>query len=192
MDVWSGVAADLPDTMFSRIATYRHKVFIERLGWRLKTEGGFELDQFDRADTVYVVAQADDSRICGCARLLPTIHPYLLSEVFPQLCGDIPPPRSPDVWELSRFAAVDFAAEFLTSSRQYCSSVAVAILEAALASAAARGARWLVSVSPAGIERLLRRSGFSAHRAGPPKLVDGYPVIACWIKTEAVTRQFHH
>jgi N-acyl-L-homoserine lactone synthetase len=63
--------------------------------------------------------------------------------------------------------------------------VAVALLRATLHAAAQRGARWLITVSPLGVERLLRRAGFQAHRAGPPLIVDGQPIFACWIKVEA-------
>ena len=83
------------------------KVFVERFGWALHTKNGMESDQFDRQDTVYVVAQDDRGHVSGCARLLPTTRPYLLGEAFPQLLNGLAPPCSPDVWELSRFAAVD-------------------------------------------------------------------------------------
>jgi N-acyl-L-homoserine lactone synthetase len=192
MAVRSGVAAELSESMRTRIACYRYRVFVERLGWGLKTDGGAELDQFDRADTVYLVAQANDARICGCARLLPTTRPYLLAEVFPELCGGRPPPCSPEVWELSRFAAVDFASRVPPAAQRFSSPVAIALLQAALASAAARGAKWLISVSPAGIERLLRRAGFRAHRAASARLVDGQPLIACWIETVAAGRAVRH
>ncbi|MDI9690539.1 acyl-homoserine-lactone synthase, partial [Burkholderia cenocepacia] len=48
--------------------------------------------------------------------------------------------------------------------------------------AAERGVQRLITVSPLGIERLLRRAGFLAHRAGPPMIIDGHPIFACWIE----------
>ena len=42
-------------------------------------------------------------------------------------------------------------------------------------------AQRLITVSPLGIERLLRREGFRAHRAAPPQIIDGHPIFACWI-----------
>ncbi|WP_459724454.1 acyl-homoserine-lactone synthase, partial [Sideroxyarcus sp. TK5] len=85
MRVISGMPNELSGELFSKISSYRHKVFIEMLGWELQTKQGIELDQFDRPDTVYVVSQDDDGTVNGCARLLPTDRPYLLGEVFPQL-----------------------------------------------------------------------------------------------------------
>ena len=177
----SGVPSELQPGLVADVARYRHKVFVEKLGWQLKCENAFEHDQFDRDDTVYVVAQDDAQEIIGTARLLPTTRPYLLGEIFPQLLKGLPPPASEDVWELSRFAAVDFNAPTTSALKQFCSPVAVDLLRTSLKSAAARGARRLITVSPVGVERLLRNAGILAHRAGPPMIVEGNPIFACWI-----------
>ncbi|HSW18141.1 MAG TPA: N-acylhomoserine lactone synthase, partial [Ramlibacter sp.] len=65
---------------------------------------------------------------------------------------------------------------------QFSSPVAVGLLEKAIEVAAAQGAQRLITVSPLGIERLLRREGFRARRAAPPKIIDGHPIFACWIE----------
>lgn len=165
------------------IATYRHKIFIEQLGWPLPVENGEERDQFDRPDTHYVVAREPNGAICGCARLLPTTRPYLLGEVFPDLLGGSPLPRSYDVWELSRFAAVSTdphsTLDPATNTRK--------LLAAAVEHAARQGAKRLITVSPLGIERLLHRMGVHAHRAGPPMRADGKPIFACWIEIDEQT-----
>ncbi len=177
----SGVPSELRPGLVANVARYRHKVFVEKLGWELKCDNAFEYDQFDRDDTVYVVAQNDSEEIVGTARLLPTTRPYLLGEIFPQLLNDLPPPASGDVWELSRFAAVDFNAATTSASKQFSSHVAIELLHTSLKSAAARGAKRLITVSPIGVERLLRNAGIRAHRAGPPMIVEGNPIFACWI-----------
>lgn len=169
------------------VAAYRHKIFIERLGWQLPVQGGLERDQFDRADTIYVVARSDEGNICGCARLLPTTHPYLLGEVFPQLMNGSPPPSAHDVWELSRFAVADLKAGATGQEQQAKASreLLAAVVEVAMQ----RGAQRLITVSPLGVERLLHRMGVHAHRAGPPLMVDGKPIFACWIEIDAQTCQ---
>lgn len=167
------------------VAAYRHKIFIERLGWQLPVQNGLERDQFDRPDTIYVVARDDHGDICGCARLLPTTHPYLLGEIFPQLMNGLPVPASLDVWELSRFAAADLKAGSSTNEQQARSSRE--LLAAAVAVARDHGADRLITVSPLGVERLLHRMGVHAHRAGPPVFVDGKPIFACWIDIDEQT-----
>jgi len=183
MQVMSGVPEGLPQGLYSKVARYRHKVFVEQLDWELQTQDDAELDQFDRSDTVYVVAQDDEEQVFGCARLLPTTRPYLLREVFPQLLNGLQPPCSPDVWELSRFAAVDLNNQTSTLG-QFSSPVAIKLLQASIACAAAHGAKRLIAVSVVGVERLLRRAGFHAHRAGPPMVIDGHPIFACWIELD--------
>ena len=184
MQLVSGTSAGLPAGLYSRVSRYRHEVFIQRLGWNLQTPDGEEIDQFDREDTVYVVAQDGAGEIAGCGRLLPTTRPYLLGEVFPQLLNGAPPPCSPDVWELSRFCAVDLNARLSGPLSQMVSPVAIEIVRAALECAAGMGARRLITVSPVGIERLIRRAGLRSHRAGPPMVIDGHAIFACLIEVD--------
>lgn len=181
MKVVTGTRANLQSRLLSRMGDYRHRVFLQKLGWQLQCESGLEYDQFDRDDTFYVIATGDDGEVAGMARLLPTTRPYLLESVFPQLLHGMAPPRSEDVWELSRFAAMDFKAACTTAMSPFSAPLAVGLLRTSLECAAAMGARRLVTVSPLGVERLLSRSGFRAHRAAPPVLVDGNPLLACWI-----------
>ncbi|MFD2272858.1 acyl-homoserine-lactone synthase [Undibacterium arcticum] len=100
-----------------------------------------ELDQFDRPDTLYVATQDDEGQVNGCARLLPTDRPYLLGEVFPELMNGLVPPCTPDVWELSRFAAMDFNNRTSSALGQFSSPVAVRLLQESIACAATHGAK---------------------------------------------------
>lgn len=188
MKVISGTADGLAGDLLSKMSIYRHRVFIETLGWKLKSDEGTELDQFDRPDTVYVVSQHDDGAINGCARLLPTHRPYLLGEIFPQLLNGEMTPNSPEIWELSRFAAVDFKKpvnnQIPLILRQFSSEIAVDLLKKSIACAAEHGAKRLITVSPIGVERLLRRAGFHSCRAGDPVVIEGEPVVACWIEVD--------
>lgn len=162
------------------MARYRHRVFIEKLGWQLRCEDGLEHDQFDRDDTVYVIAKDDDENIIGTARLLPTTRPYLLGQVFPELLDGLPIPNSDEVWELSRFAAVDFNDKSFSALSQFSSSpIAVGLLRQALQTAVKHGAKRVITVSPLGVERLLARARFKAHRIGKPIEFDGQMVVAC-------------
>ncbi len=183
MHIVSGKPNNLPEGWIHQLASYRYQVFVEHLGWELDTPPGREADQFDRPDTVYVIAKNVKGELTGCARLLPTTQPYLLGEVFPLLLQGQQVPCDSEVWELSRFAAVDFKGQNGPELGQFSSPVAVQLMQEAIAYAARHGARRLITVSPIGVERLLRRAGFHAHRAGPPMIVDGHPLFACWIET---------
>ncbi|MFE8071756.1 acyl-homoserine-lactone synthase [Marinobacteraceae bacterium S3BR75-40.1] len=180
----TGTAETLSSEMNQQLGQYRHKVFIEHLGWQLDTPEGIERDQFDTHRAVYVVSKDGEGQINGCARLLPTTEPYLLADVFPELLNGLEPPSREDVWELSRFAAVDFEDRPTSKPGQFSSKTAVELLFACVRCAREQGAKRLLTVSPLGVERLLRRTGLKSHRAGPPMVIDGYPLFACWINLE--------
>ena len=168
MEFITGTPNNLSDEVLVGLARYRHKVFVETLGWNLPTQAGLELDQFDRPDTLYVGAR-QEGRYVGIARLLPTVQPYLLGEIFPQLMGDAPLPSSDEVWELSRFAAIDFQSNVL--SGPFSSPTTVGLLKAVQSCALRHGvSRLITTLSSPGIERLLRKLGFLAYRAGPNPL----------------------
>ncbi len=185
MQTYVHEAARLSPQLAAELGLYRYRVFVEQLGWKLPSEEEkYERDQYDRDDTIYVFARDASGRMCGCARLLPTTRPYLLQEIFPHLLADdIPAPRAADVWELSRFAA---SPEDGAEPGSLAWSVRP-MLAAAVECAARRGARQLIGVTFCSIERLFRRIGVHAHRAGPPVSIDGRMVVACWIDIDAQT-----
>src|SRR3978361_1373521 len=145
MNVISGAKSILSSELLSKMSSYRHKVFIDTLGWELETKNGTELDQFDRIDTVYVVAQDQMGNVNGCARLLPTNQPYLLGDVFPQLLNGSPPPDTSEGWELSRFAAMDFNKQTNSALGQFSSPIAIRLLQESIACAAQQGAKRLIT-----------------------------------------------
>lgn len=184
MKVLYGTQVALAPECYTKLLNYRHQVFVERLGWDLNSIDGLEKDQFDRTDTVYVISRDEDGNVTGCGRLLPTTQPYLLGEIFPQLLNGQLPPADPDVWELSRFAAVDFNARATSALGQFSSPLTAELLRGSIRCAVELGAKRLITVSPIGVERLLKRMGIHAHRAGPPMVVNGHPIFACWIECE--------
>ena len=175
-------AGDLPPPLNRALGRYRHRVFIETLGWQMDTPPGIERDRFDRPETVHLIARDDQHAIVGYARLLPTTGPYLLGEMFPQLLNGLPPPCSDEVWELSRFAVMDLRGARTGGATQRPSALAVDILQLAADYVERRGGKRLISVSPLAMERLLRRTGFHVHRAAPPVMIEGHPTFACWIE----------
>ena len=184
MRIIAGTAHSMPAGLLFEIARYRHRVFVEHLGWQLHTAGRLELDEFDHRDTCYIAAIDAGGAVIGTARLLPTDRPYLLADVFPQLMGDAPLPRSATVWEISRFSAIDPRSPMTSPASTFASPLALDILAAAMRMASDAGAQRLISVSPLGIERILRHAGVKAERASAPREVDGHLLFACWISVD--------
>ena len=183
MQYITGNASVLPKETYSALFSYRYQVFVEKLGWELDTQYDWEEDEFDRPETVYVIAKSDEEKIIGCARLLPTSSEYLLEKVFPELLNGLEAPKDSSIWELSRFTSIDPTAQNSSlQPQQFSAESTVSLLKASIDSARQRGAKRLISVSPIGIERLLRRSGFSANRLGPPKVLNGYGLVCLSIE----------
>ena len=91
----------------------RRAVFIEQLRWDLQSAQLMEFEQYDRVDTVYVIAH-ENGQIRGGARLLRTdrrvgIYSYMIRDAFNDLLPTLPreicrtePPSDQGVWELTR------------------------------------------------------------------------------------------
>jgi acyl-homoserine lactone synthase len=81
----------------------RKQVFVDLLKWDVPViEDRFELDQFDDEHAHYLIVADSDGTHLGSARLLPTLRPHILGDLYPQLCaGRVP--RGPDIFEITRF-----------------------------------------------------------------------------------------
>jgi acyl homoserine lactone synthase len=187
MNTIYATASQLKVIDLNQIYSYRYSVFVERLKWTLPGAGaGLELDQFDRDDTYHVCVR-DAGATVGYARLLPTTEPYLLSEVFPELMNGALIPRSPDVWELSRFCSVDLRSPG-QGLRQADFWGCQAVLRAAVQCALENRVNRLVAVSAVAMERILSRLGVNATRASPTMKLHGHNVFAFWIDLDDRTK----
>lgn len=182
MEFYVGTLANLSNNEKEELARYRHQVFVKKLGWELICEDQMEFDQFDRSDTIYVIVRSDAGHIIGTSRLLPTTKPYLLGEVFPQLMGDQSIPCHEKIWELSRFAAVNFGKQNSSPLGHFSGPITQALWKHTLAVAAEAGVERLITVSVLGIERLIRYGGFTARRACSPVVVNGQTILVYWIE----------
>ena len=89
----------LRDTMFRDRALQ----FKERLGWEVSVdEDGFERDQYDVLNPLYVIWERADGTHGGSMRLLPTTGRTMVAEHFGHI-ADVSAIRSPLIWECTRF-----------------------------------------------------------------------------------------
>ncbi|MFK0377529.1 acyl-homoserine-lactone synthase [Pandoraea sp. NPDC090278] len=95
VDVITG--AQMMPAVRAELARFRHRVFVERLGWRVPerraadaASRGEEADEYDHEETVYVTLRGPGDDIVGCARLLPATRRFLLKDHFQYLVDDLP------------------------------------------------------------------------------------------------------
>ena len=155
----------------------RTRIFRDRMQWDVRIVDGMEIDEYDHAATYYLQARDQQGALCGCWRLLQTHGQYMLRNTFPSLLHGSPPPTSPRIWELSRFA---FQAEkhdgqfgFSDPAKQFISAI--------LEYGAANSIDHYVTVTTTAIERMLRRLGVVTRRFGPPQRIGPSQAVALWI-----------
>lgn len=151
----------------------RHDVFIKRLGWDLDGQEGKERDQFDHDDAVYLVLENDDQQVIASARMLPTMSPNLLGDIFPNLTYPLLPPTSHNIWEVTR-VAVDHRKERHTC--QNITNISGALWCSLAEFGLAMNLSHFVSVSDLRLEKILHRVGWDMRRLGDTIDIDGVGV----------------
>ncbi|MCP5072050.1 MAG: autoinducer synthase [Rhodobacteraceae bacterium] len=99
------VYADQMDTqprLFHSMFRDRAVQFQTRLKWDVKVDtNGFEQDEYDSMNPLYVVWQLPGGLHGGSMRVLPTTAPCMVNDHFGHITGG--PITSPLIWESSRF-----------------------------------------------------------------------------------------
>ncbi|UWQ34603.1 hypothetical protein K3555_09005 [Leisingera sp. M527] len=147
----------------------RHALFAEELAWDVPRSSQIERDQYDRAETVYVLIE-EGGRLTAYARLLPTTasvnygsaaFSYLVRDAclgkLPGIPSDIlegqDPPRSDGIWEMTRVEA------------QGKKSL-VALFEATNAFLVSRGAHSAITFTRRSFAGILNKLGFRTEILG--------------------------
>ena len=65
----AGRQKELPERLWNDIGRYRHKVFVNHLGWPLQCSEDIESDEFDGPDAVYISSRDKHGQVNGVARL---------------------------------------------------------------------------------------------------------------------------
>lgn len=146
----------------------RARVFAGRLGWQVRIAQGRERDEYDALDPTYILALTDCGDVAGCARLLPTTGPTMLSWTFPQL---VPGGRLPGKLtrvESSRFC-VDTRGE--GRGRGFLHEATLTMFAAIIEWSVSNGFDEIVTATDVRFERILQRAGWPMRRLGDVKLI---------------------
>lgn len=140
----------------------RKKIFCDQLNWQhanIRNVCNLEYDQFDTHFSNYLIYVDESGEVVACTRLISTQYPYLLGDIFPEIVEDTPVPRSPKVWETSRYCAdTDIAPKTIMGI------LAAGMLELALV----KNIESYVSISDIRIELIIARYGWRPQRLGNP------------------------
>jgi acyl-homoserine lactone synthase len=168
----------------------RHTIFVEERGWReIARPDGLEKDQFDTDDAIYLLG-IENQRVYSGARLVPTVKPHLLSEVFPHLASVRGVPREPGIFEWTRIFAIKERREGRNAGRAVgaviCGMLEFCLEEGIYALSGVVDAWWLPR---------FHDMGWTVRPLGLPELIGKDWVVAVLMpideETLEKTRAFH-
>ena len=127
-----------------------------RLNWEVNVDAhGFERDEYDDLNPLYVIWENADGTHGGSMRFLPTVGRVMVNEHFPHLLGG-GSISSPTIWECTRFCL----------SRGANPKVAAALMLAGGEIMEGFGVEHFVGVFDARMVRIYRRIGSSPEVLG--------------------------
>ncbi|GMQ96379.1 MAG: acyl-homoserine-lactone synthase AbaI [Gammaproteobacteria bacterium] len=174
----------LTPVLLADMFSFRARVFSQQLGWERESDQG--RDNLDDLNPVYVIS-LDHGRVNGCLRLLPTDGWYMLGDEFPELLWGEQPPRSPVVWEVSRFAAQEINAPCESSVQIASPDIAWELILSAMRFALNAGVETFVAVASTDVESYLKSVGLRMRRfgLGHQVMVSGCAITALKINVTA-------
>ena len=186
MTLMIGSLSALGNERAAQLFRLRHRVFRERLSWKVASIEGEERDEFDDARATYLLSTSGVGAVAGCIRLIPTQQCYMIEKVFPELLDGMPAPRAADVWEMSRFA---FESDAASDGGWGFSSQVLELIRGAVDFAKQRGISRYLLVTTISIERLMLHQGLHCYRLGTPKRIGGIASIALALEVDDITER---
>lgn len=148
----------------------RSEIFGSRLSWNVTVRDGREYDEFDDFQPTYILTVSGNSRVVGCARLLPATGPTMLERTFPQLLASGTLYAHPAMIESSRFCVDTTFRERRGEGSLHDATLMMfaGIIEWCLI----HGFREVATATDVRFERLLIRAGWPMRRLGEPKMIN--------------------
>lgn len=161
----------------------RFRVFKNRLDWDVEISGDMEVDEFDALHPAYLLQRADDGRIQGCVRLLPSTGSTMLRNTFPVLLDGACAPVCPTIWESSRFA-LDIAPDAPKAAHGLATAT-YELFAGMIEFGLSRQLTEIVTVTDARMERILRRAGWPLLRIGKPRPLGSTVAVAGYLEVSS-------
>lgn len=168
----------------------RHDIYVDERGWKLlEKPDKLERDQFDTDDAIYLL-YIEQGRVIAGSRLVPTIKPNLMNDVFPHLASVRGVPCDPGIFDWTRIFVVRDRREGGNAGKA-AGTVLCGMLEYCLD----EGIHALSVISVAWWLPRLQEMGWEPQPLGLPECIDSEWALALLIpiseETLAATRAFH-
>ena len=166
-------------TMFRQ----RKIVFHDQKKWDVKlVDEEFEIDEYDREDTSYLMSFDRTGALVGSIRLISTATPHMLSGPFRAMFPEVGF-TSPLIWEATRFVVLGDR----SAQPNQVSTAACEILLGMCQFGLDNGVRHITAVYDAGMARLYRRCGLTHRELGRHRTeAHGAVFVGLWEISEAL------
>lgn len=159
----------------------RAKQFRDRLKWNVQVSDGWEIDEYDKMNPLYLVSKEENSgAVVGCLRYLPTTGPTMMKGVFDQYFDRPFDIESPLVWECTRFAIEPTISSSRLTPTRLCRTT-FELMQGGCEVALQAGVSQVVGIFDQHMIRIYRRTGFSPEViASSNRLETGTIYIGIW------------
>jgi len=150
----------------------RARQFRDRLKWNVRVDDGWEIDEFDHMNPLYLVSLDDTNEMAGCLRFLPTTGPTMMKAVFDPYFDHPLDIESPLIWECTRLAIEPSVARRRTTPNGLCKTT-FELLQGLCEVAMLAGVEQIVAIFDHPRLRIFQRAGWtpeiiaSTDRLGP-------------------------
>lgn len=156
----------------------RYRVFVQKMGWDLKTYETYEMDQYDTPEAHYILITGYKDEVIGGMRLVSCEKPYMAEEIFKkEVWNPENLPHDSINYECSRFfidhdALEDFLenevrhhqVKFMDARKCIVYRMFQVLMEFGLS----KNLKSFITVTEVRIERLLEIAGWKIKRLGDP------------------------
>lgn len=150
----------------------RKRLFVDLFGWDVPVvDDQYEIDQFDTAHTIYLIAADDDGGHAASIRLFPSARPHMLGTLFPHLCP-FGVPADEATWESTRLCLPQ--RHGAARRRALRNMLFSAMVDVALE----RGIERYTGVIPDPFRKEVLSLGWQAEPLGPAVRIPGGPIGA--------------
>ncbi|MBU0799786.1 MAG: autoinducer synthesis protein [Alphaproteobacteria bacterium] len=157
----------------------RHKEFIDRQDYKVRTYEGMEYDQYDTPAAAYLVYHDQTNTALGVSRLVPTAQDCMLRDLWPFLVRDQSLLENAAVWEGTRYCIDKNVNPH--QRRHIINEMAIAYLEFGLQ----RGIKKIIGMMPTFIYRsVFEKPGIQMEYLGDVKEIGRHKIRAVAIPVE--------
>jgi acyl homoserine lactone synthase len=172
---------------FDQMFRQRKAVLYDLKKWDVKVvDGQYEIDEYDRDDTVYLLSLNRLGELVGSIRLISTTMPHMMTGPFRSMFPGYDF-TSPLIWEATRFVVVGDRDVQVNG----VSTAACELLHGMVQFALDNGVRHITGVYEAGMPRLYRRCGLNLPELARYRTAEhGTVILGLWEISEAVQTSF--